>query len=405
MKLVGVLGLIVCCGLLKTALSASTDCVYLNDGVAPNLLYTCILSNAEGTSVTENIGGNLNGNSETTVKRAKVPTPASDNTVQALLNKFRNLEEIEMPLGNIKNLAADSALFGIYGALLKKIQLKNGDVSLWASKAFERCIILTDLDLSSNKIATIQANADDGLVKLERLNLADNQVSTLPVFNILTTLKVFNVSGNLITALSTPLPSKTTLEIIDLSRNKITTISIDYFKDFAKLKEISLRENPLTALDANSFNALNDLTILNLGSTKLTNFDFLKKATKLQTLNLTDTAITQFTDNFFEGNLDLVRLYAANNKLTFITTSAFSKVASKLVSIDVSRNRINRVDQDFFTSLTALTAADFTCNQCISQSFTAKPADISKQFEVCSSSSIIISSALTLMLAVIPKFI
>ena len=101
-----------------------------------------------------------------------------------------------------------------------------------------------------------------------------------------------------------------------------------------------------------------------------------------------------------------MHLYAANNKLIVINTSAFSKVASKLVSIDVSRNRINHVDEDFFTTLTALTAADFTCNQCISQSFTTKPADISKQFEVCkSSSSIIISSALTLMLSVLAKFL
>lgn len=409
MQFIGVLGFILCCGFLDIAMGATTSCELKDEGVASNVKYTCILSNAVTTDTSETIQANhVSSRNHDSVLRVLIPSTASHQIIQPVVAKFSFLQDLEIPMGKLSTLVADSGLFGGSSNMtLKKIQFRNGDIPTWPNRTFQRCPSLTDLDLSNNKISTVDLNADEGLLVLERLNLADNLIITIPAFTFLKTLKVFNVSGNLITTLTSDLPSKALLEQIDLSRNKIAAITTDFFKEYVKLKELSLRGNNLTIFEATAFN--DQLILLDLGSLKLTSFAFLKLATKLETLNLTDTGITQFTDDFFEGNLALVNLYAGSNKLTAITTTAFNKLAPKLTMIDVSNNRINNVDQDFFTTLTAINVTNFSCNKCISQNFMTKPTTgFAKEFEACANaapSSIIISTALIFVSAFIAKFI
>ena len=87
-----------------------------------------------------------------------------------------------------------------------------------------------------------------GLKKLEELDLASNDFEgTLPsCLNSLTSLKLFDISGNLFrgNVTSSPIPSMTSLEYIDLSENSFEGLfSLSLFANHSKLKVIQILSN------------------------------------------------------------------------------------------------------------------------------------------------------------------
>lgn len=403
MKSVLILGIILSCGIEVAFGAIKSTCV----NVAGETRLTCSFGNAEHTLSYETIDAQ-SGSNRADYKRAIANSKASEFTLESIVTSFTNIEDLEIPFGNVAQLQANTASFGSgsNGLSLKKILIRNSVLASWPAQAFLRFIALEHLDLSNNQINTIDSNAADGISLLKILNLAYNQISSLPTFPAthLINLEYLNISYNAFTSLPPTIPSAAKIKTLDLSGNKISSITADYFNAFAVLEHLSLAENQITKFDDNQFNNVANLKILNIGFLQLTSFEFLKKAIRLDTLNISSTGFVQFNETSISANTDLRYLYAGNNKLKNLLTSSFIK-NTKLEMLDVSGNRIEWVDRDFFERVTSLRALNFSCNKCISQNFVTKPSDISKQFEACNSSpSIIISTFITLFSMIFVKF-
>jgi Leucine-rich repeat (LRR) protein len=372
--------------------------------------YTCMLYNgyftsSDGTSITS-LRTHVSGKTDDLVLRAEVVGVATEIVLKALTLKHKFLEDLIVENGTIDALQADSKSFadsdpGLNAIKYKKLKISRGTIKTLPARAFHWLTSLKTLDLSKNEINSIDSNVDEGLTILENLILDDNQISSASInFARLNMLKVFSIAGNKLSSLPTALPSKATLVKIDLSRNLLTTIADNYFNGYSALEELYLHQNQISTLNADSFASLN-IKILNIASNKFQNFEFLRKAAKLENLTIASQMpkIKQLNSTMLDGNLELKIFNASHNEITQLYNSLFAKNAEKITTLDMRGNRIERIEGGFLGTLRNLNATLLSCNKCISKDFYTRPSET--EFQVCKSSSIIVSTALIALSAIL----
>ncbi|XP_071142427.1 SCO-spondin-like isoform X3 [Mytilus edulis] len=154
----------------------------------------------------------------------------------------------------------------------------------------------TRLALNQNKIQSIDATSLSGLTSLEMLFLEYNEISSIE-------------DG----AFST-LRSLVTLSIYD---NKLTTIKTDTFKSLGSLRELLLESNEISSIEDGAFSTLSSLSLLNINDNKLTSIkpDTFKSLGSLRELNLKDNDLTTVSASVFADLTDIVYLYLRYNPL------------------------------------------------------------------------------------------
>ncbi|GLV42567.1 tollo [Carabus blaptoides fortunei] len=103
------------------------------------------------------------------------------------------------------------------------------------------------VELSSNEISTIEDGAFSGMKKLYSLNLRDNKLTTFDVEKVL--------------------GSSTTIELLYLSENLLTTIST--FPTLPKMRAMAFEKNAIATIESKCFANLKNLEIVELSFNKL----------------------------------------------------------------------------------------------------------------------------------------
>lgn len=210
----------------------------------------------------------------------------------------------------------------------------------------------------------------------------------------------------------------TSLKVIDIPWNQVTSIPADTFRSCVNLEEIYLYNNKLQTLDKNAFVGLSKLWRLDLGANLITEIqtELLHPLTNLTILMLMKNNIITIQPNAFQSlhklwylNLDgseltevnsvmlaplvnLEQLYLHNNAITTIHPSAF-RTLTKLSILSLENNVLNKLDStiftpihnlkilfinknfiigiqpNLFTILTKLESLDATENYCIDRNF------------------------------------
>lgn len=111
------------------------------------------------------------------------------------------------------------------------------------------------------------------------------------------------------------------LKILDLSFNRISTLTLTTFQRLNRMERFYLTHNQITGVSAFQFHAMENLIELNLASNKIKHID---------------------KYGFF-GVENLQNLDLAQNSLNGIILSTFSKL-TKLRTLDLSANRLKRID-------------------------------------------------------------
>lgn len=154
---------------------------------------------------------------------------------------------------------------------------------------------LTILNLSGNKITTIEENSFENNKKLKSLDLSNNKLMTLPK-NLSKSLEILLLNGNVFFDLprSEIFIFGNNLLHFECNGCGITWISSENFKKLPKLKELSLINNNISWIADVSWNSNSKLNYLNLENNFLTTFYF-GTLSSLKTLCL--------DGNFFESSL------------------------------------------------------------------------------------------------------
>lgn len=159
--------------------------------------------------------------------------------------------------------------------VLNEFQCSHCGIDQVGILTFSELPELTTLDLSKNKITSIEEYAFENNKKIKKLDLSNNQLVILPE-NLSKSLEILILNENLIFDLP---KSKIFIfgnNLIKFECNTcgITAISKENFKKLPKLKELSLNNNNISFIEDASWNSNSKLNYLNLENNFLITFDF-----------------------------------------------------------------------------------------------------------------------------------
>ena len=195
-----------------------------------------------------------------------------------------------------------------------------------------------------------------GLSELKRLNLADNNIWTVPngIFCPLYSLRNLNLSKNHITDVSQIgfAENESNINAKDLFVNNSPTVACN-----TGLEQLDLSYNNLISIPNNCFTALRSLNYLHLDSNQLTILDdnSFKGLEKLQFLDISNNRLIALPPEIFENIKQLQRLFIANNSLSVLAPQIFEKL-NQLEVLDLSNNELTSswINRDTFVGLSRL---------------------------------------------------
>jgi insulin-like growth factor-binding protein complex acid labile subunit len=223
------------------------------------------------------------------------------------LNLSHNKLDLESEFNNVSFFKGKS--------LLETLDLSFNEIKyLDSNRTFQYLNSLKYLDLSNNRLNSLDAFIFGFLYNLSDLHLASNNISFLNgrCFFKLRNLKKLILKNNQINSIDFLQLNKNdlnNLEYLELEENKITLINETLFQSFVYLFHLNLNSNPIQSIYENTFKSLKLLKTLRVSNTKIDSL-FLNSNLKeldLSFLNASISNIEQLT------NIEWINL--ANSKV------------------------------------------------------------------------------------------
>eukprot|EP00435_Cladocopium_sp_Y103_P014700 s527_g3.t1 len=268
------------------------------------------------------------------------------------------------------------------GLFVKQLYLQDNDLNTLPARVFEGLHVF-QLNLQSNNLTQLDAYVFSGLAisydhrgiidisrnklqalpprvfvfafsdRLDVLNLAHNELSELPDWNGLWSLRCLKLEGNRLQRLhqesfQTPwryhIQEGMPLEDLNLEQNQLTELHPDCFVWYVhlreNLRELKLGGNRLSALPDGLFNGrkgLSELRTLQLQSNRLARLPkkIFQNLTRLQSLNLSQNKLDELPAGLFDG-LNLTIIDLSQNNLTVVDAKLFH--LENLTTLDLRGN-------------------------------------------------------------------
>lgn len=257
---------------------------------------------------------------------------------QIILNHMLN-DEPSNEDGNFLNVINEpqTEMLSIIDSEISDMQLR----AIFLKKNYSR---LKYLDITSNRIQSIDSATFAKIVRLRELNLARNAIRHLDgeVFRELDELRRLNLSGN---------------EITELSR------SPEVFNNLRQLRVLDLSDNTINDIPRHIFYGLGSLIELNVSKNKLylLPYQAFESMKLVEVMDLSYNLIVSFLDNFFLHNVRLKVLQLHHNNLRVINKNSLYGL-KELHTLDLSHNQISHVDRNAFDTLDGLQFLDLGNN-------------------------------------------
>ncbi|XP_066452331.1 chondroadherin-like [Eleutherodactylus coqui] len=208
---------------------------------------------------------------------------------------------------------------------MRSLFLRNCNIKIIKSDAFQKATGVQHLFLDSNEIEELENGTFDNLSNLLYLYLQKNRISYLPsgIFSSLKNLVALYLRYNLLTEISDrSLKSLTQLRWLDLGFNMIANISVKAFDDSVFLRKLDLQNNLLTSVP--SFNFKINLQMLHLSGNrirKLSSASFSRNLKTIRELYVDNMGLKKVTNLVFSRLRRLEVLDLRNNSLTSLSVS------------------------------------------------------------------------------------
>ncbi|XP_052757161.1 chaoptin-like isoform X2 [Galleria mellonella] len=229
----------------------------------------------------------------------------------------------------------------------------------------ERMVLINVLDLSHNLIESISEHFCNCLgSSIRQLILSYNLLTNIDSFSFgsLPKLDILSLNNNKITALKKrsftskrALLEMHTIQVLDLSRDRLTQLSPEQFQNMRRLRHLRLNANELRSLPRDSFKntvlehldlSQNQISIF--PSSALTHVGF-----TLRRLELAHNQLEYLDAAMFHAISFLHELNLANNALTVLSDNTFAGL-SRLMVLDLSFNAIKTNFKELFHNLPRL---------------------------------------------------
>ncbi|XP_065372418.1 protein artichoke [Calliphora vicina] len=226
---------------------------------------------------------------------------------------------------------------------------------IFSSAEFHPLKNLKLLDLSANKIKSIEEGLLKGCGDLKEFYMDRNSLATVPSnsLNGPTALRHLSLRHNYITSLRyESFIAQPQLEIIDLRYNEIKTIEGLAFKGLRKIREIKLAGNRVTNLNSDVFENLPTLQKLDLSENFIQQFPTvsLRPINNLKSLNLSSNMLQRLDYSHMEVVKSLETLDLSRNGITTIPPGTFRDLTN-LKYLDLSLNSLRTIEDDALEGL------------------------------------------------------
>ena len=201
---------------------------------------------------------------------------------------------------------------------------------------------MTTMDLSSNFYSSIFDIFGSALKVSDKCPFA--KLSTL------------NVGDNQIATIGlTDFLFAPNLETLDLSSNKVDRIETGALRHLSQLKSLHLSDNQLSSLSPPPWSNLTSLRELYLQGNKIERLPDFVGLSHLVALNLSRNSIPNIDDNWFVHLGELVALDLSHNRIVQVSDDAFVGLKSLQV-LTLAHNRIQSISPDSLSHLATLHA-------------------------------------------------
>lgn len=212
------------------------------------------------------------------------------------------------------------------------------------------CIICIHRSVLGFCPAKCACNGDHNLrVSCTNASLADVPIQLNPE------AKYINLTINQITKLNYALTFYTQVEVLDLSRNRITELGGKNFEYSNQLRTLNLSQNLLEHLHKDAFYGLRGLLLLDLSHNKISRVHAaaMTHLNKMIDMDFSHNAMISFDDGVFKNLTSLERLTLEANELVDVPVENLVHLRS-LKSLDLSGNLIEFIRNDSFAQLKEL---------------------------------------------------
>ncbi|GAB0090886.1 Toll-like receptor [Sergentomyia squamirostris] len=205
---------------------------------------------------------------------------------------------------------------------------------------------LESLDLSDNNMWTIPDGMICPLRNLQRLNLTRNRIRDLGPFHL---------SASISTVSSKKCGSP--LRTLDLSHNSIENLPAAIFSGLGLLTELRLTANGMNFIADRALEGLISLGVIDLSQNRLNNLppELFSEAKNVREIYLQNNSLNVLAPGIFSELNQVVVLDLSHNELTseWINGATFRGMR-RLIVLDVSSNRVSRLEVTTFRDLTSL---------------------------------------------------
>ncbi|XP_057312142.1 insulin-like growth factor-binding protein complex acid labile subunit [Hydractinia symbiolongicarpus] len=323
----------------------------------------------EGCTILETI--HLNKNNISKIEGNVIAPAKSLKNIYLQNNNLRSIKPNTFNLPKVLNIRLSSNnIENVKNSLL----LQNNKI-----KYFPHLLTfpsLSYLDLHMNRIAELPSNVFLQLPKVTYVNLSSNKIQTLSfqAFYGAELLKTLYLHDNKISEVeSTVFPHLPNVTEINFGNNMIKTFANGFFQKFKNLKKLYIGHNRVLKISSEMFNGLNRLEILDdshnqikdINKNSFTDLKFLKH------LYLSNNHINNLSADHFKYSQDLKSIKLDKNMLTQIyeerLINTLSKMSftglTKLKTLDLSQNKLNGLPIGFFDSAKYVTKLHLNHNQ------------------------------------------
>lgn len=266
-------------------------------------------------------------------------------------HKWDNCEKMEFLGSNFSKIVFSRALIFLPGNKLKHLKFVNVGFSEIRQRDFCDFNELQHLNISENKISHLPSQIFSQLPCLISVDLSSNLINSVnqaAFNNISSTLEIIDLSFNKILTFNESsliyLNINVTLNLESNLINKFVQIPENYLDHSRlKMKHLNLHNNIL-----NNFQSSNvEIKDLNLSNNHLRTFTITKEMIKV---NLKNNNITQI---LFNRNVKIESLNLSGNKLSKKSLHGL-KEAARLKQLDISNNELEGLHSNTFANLNVL---------------------------------------------------